>query len=82
MTVAAQVPVAAGSVMLAGQAIAGACVSVTVTVKLQLNVLAGVAASLAVQVTWWAPTLKLLPLAGAHTTVTAPAQLSVATGVS
>src|SRR2546426_6235575 len=59
----------------AGQLICGASLSVTVTVKLQVEVLP--CASVAVLVTVVVPTAKLLPLAGALATVT-PAQLSVA----
>lgn len=65
--------------MFAGQVTVGACVSLTVTVKVQaMPVLFD--ASLGVQVTVVVPTLKLEPDAGTHVTV-APAQLSEAVGV-
>src|SRR5436309_5761503 len=51
--------------------------SLTVTVKLHVAVLGGVAVSEAVQVTVVAPLLKLEPLAGLQTVET-PGQLSVA----
>ena len=65
--------------MFAGQVIAGACVSCTVTVK--LHVVSGLfgLASLAVQVTVVTPTLNVVPEAGIHETVGVE-QLSVAVG--
>src|SRR5205814_816040 len=66
--------------MLSGHAPrVGASVSLTVTVKLQLFVLGGVAVSLAVQLTVVVPLAKIEPLAGVQTTVALP-QLSVAVG--
>jgi len=67
--------------MFAGQVIDGACVSFTVTVKLQVVVLGGVAASLTVHVTVVTPLLNVVPEAGVHTGVPTPGQLSVAVGV-
>ena len=69
------------TVWLAGQPlITGSSPSMTVTVKLQVLVLAaGLAVSLAVQVTVVVPLAKVEPLAGLHTTVALP-QLSVAVG--
>ena len=64
--------------MFAGHVTVGACVSCTVTVKVQVPVF--VEASVAVQVTVVVPTGKVDPDAGAHTTV-APGQLSDAVGV-
>ena len=65
--------------MFAGQVTVGACVSLTVTVKVQaVPVLLD--ASLGVQVTVVVPTAKLVPDAGKHVTV-APVQLSEAVGV-
>lgn len=61
--------------ILAGQTIAGACVSFTLTVKVQVAVLP--AASVAVAVTVEVPTGKKVPDAGMVVTVT-PGQLSVA----
>src|SRR5258705_9749175 len=66
-------------VRLAGHVITGGCVSLTVTVKLQMLVLP--AASLAVLTTVVVPTAKLDPLAGTLTTLT-PGQLSVAPTIS
>src|SRR5437762_1302746 len=63
--------------MLAGQMAAGASVSLTVMLKLQLAVLPE--ASMAVQVTLLVPLANVLPLVGLQLTVT-PEQLSVATG--
>jgi hypothetical protein len=65
-------------VTLAGQVIEGFCVSVTVTVKVQVPVLGTV--SVAVQVTVVTPLAKVEPEAGTHVTVRAPSQLSVAVG--
>ena len=56
----------------------GACVSLTVTVKLHDDVLLD--ESVAVQVTVVTPLLKVEPEAGAHATVGAGVQLSVAVG--
>ena len=64
--------------MFAGHVTAGACVSCTVTVNVQVPVLAE--ASVAVHVTVVAPTGKVEPDAGTHATVD-PGQLSVAVGV-
>ena len=71
-------PSAAGTVMSCGQVATGACVSLTVTVKLQVAWLP--AASVAVQVTVVWPTGKLLPLGGSQT-MDAPGQLSVTLAV-
>jgi hypothetical protein len=62
--------------MFAGQLIWGACVSLTVTVKLQLASL--LAASLTVQVTVVTPLGKNEPDEGAQVGVPTPVQLSVA----
>ena len=70
-----------GLVMLAGQVIVGACVSFTVTVKLQVAVFGGVAASLTVHVTVVTPFANAVPDAGVQTGVPTPGQLSVAVGV-
>src|SRR5215475_11890914 len=67
--------------MLAGQVIVGACVSLTVTVKLQVAVFGGVAASLTVHVTVVTPFANAVPEAGRHVTVPTPGQLSVGVGV-
>ena len=64
--------------MFAGQVIEGACVSLTVTVKVQVPVFAE--ASVAVHVTVVVPFGNVEPEAGTHATV-APGQLSVAAGV-
>jgi len=73
------VGVLAVTVTLAGQVIAGACVSLTVTVKVHgADVLP--AASRAVQVTVVVPIVKNVPLAGEQVVVTAE-QLSEAAGV-
>jgi hypothetical protein len=74
-TVAEHWPAAAGCTMLAGQVMIGFCVSLTVTVKLQVAVRP--AASVAVELTVVVPTGKALPEAGTLTTVT-PGQLSAA----
>lgn len=66
-------------VMLAGQVMAGAWVSCTVMVKLQVVFGLSGLASLAVQVTVVTPTLNNVPEAGLHKTVGVP-QLSVAVG--
>ena len=62
--------------MFAGQPIAGACVSLTVTVKEQLAELPE--ASLTLHVTVVAPFGKVEPDDGLHTGVPTPGQLSVA----
>jgi len=62
---------------LARQVITGFSVSSTFTVKLHWAVFA--LASVAVQVTVWLPTVKVLPLAGTHT-ILLTVQLSVAVG--
>ena len=69
------------TVIFAGQTIAGACVSLTVTVKVHVafGLLGDV--SEAVQVTVVVPTGKKLPVFGEHDTV-APGQLSVAVGTA
>ncbi len=59
--------------MFAGQVMVGGCVSLTVTVKVQVAVLPLM--SVAVQVTFVVPLGKLEPLAGAQTAVR-PEQLS------
>jgi len=68
-------PASALAVMFPGQVTTGFCVSLIVTVKLHCELFPAV--SVAVQVTVWLPTEKVLPLAGTHPTVT-PGQLSVA----
>jgi hypothetical protein len=70
-----------GFTRLAGHVIAGAWVSFTVTVKVQVVVFGGAAASLTVQVTVVTPFAKVVPDAGVHTGVPTPGQLSVAVGV-
>src|SRR5258706_327125 len=65
--------------MFAGQVIAGACESVTVTVKVHEPVLP--LGSVAVQVTVVVPFTKVEPDAGEQLTVTVPAQLSFGVGV-
>lgn len=65
--------------MFAGQVIAGACVSCTVTENEHVPVFP--TASLAVHVTVVVPTGKVDPDAGTHVTVTGPGQLSVPVGV-
>ena len=65
--------------MFAGQAIVGACVSVTVTEKVQELLLP--LGSVAVQVTLVVPFAKVEPLAGEQVTVAVPGQLSFADGV-
>lgn len=66
--------------MLAGQVIAGACVSFTVTVNEHAEVLGGVAVSLTVQVTVVTPFANVVPDAGVQIGVATPGQLSVAVG--
>ena len=75
VTLLLHTPGAAFTARFAGQLICGSSLSVTVTVKLQVEVLP--CASVAVLVTEVVPTAKLLPLAGALATLT-PGQLSVA----
>jgi hypothetical protein len=65
--------------MLAGQVIDGACVSLTVTVNEQLAELP--AASITLQLTVVVPLAKAVPEAGLHVTGPMPGQLSVAVGV-
>ena len=79
MTTAEHVPVAAATVIGAGHVATGACVSCTVTVNEQLLVLFD--ASVAVQLTVVAPTGKVEPDAGVHTTVV-PGQLSEVVGAA
>ena len=69
-----------GLVMLAGQVIAGGCVSFTVTVNEQFAVFGGVAASLTVHVTVVTPFANADPDAGVQVTGPTPGQLSVAVG--
>ena len=66
--------------MLAGQLMVGGCVSLTVTVKVQLAELP--AASLTVQVTVLTPLGKAEPLGGLHDGVPTPGQLSVAVALA
>jgi hypothetical protein len=66
-------------VMFEGQLAVGACVSLTVTVKLHEAVL--LAASLTVQLTVVVPFGKNEPAAGEQVTAPTPGQLSVAVGV-
>ena len=67
------------AVMLAGQVIVGACVSLTVTVNVQVDMFGvGLLASLDVQLTVVVPFGNVKPLAGLHTTGRGPSQLSVA----
>jgi hypothetical protein len=60
----------------AGQAIAGGCVSLIVTVNVQCDEL--LLASLTEQLTVVTPFWNVVPLAGVHTGVPTPGQLSVA----
>lgn len=78
-TLAEHWPDVAGALTFAGQVNAGACVSVTVTVKLQLPVFED--ASVAVHVTVVVPTGNVAPVAGTQVTGPVPGQLSVAAGV-
>lgn len=78
VTFAAHAPLAALAVMLPGHVTTGACVSLTVTVKLHCPVFA--AASVTVHVTVVTPFGKTEPDAGTHETL-APGQLSLPTGV-
>jgi hypothetical protein len=57
-------------------------VSTTVTVKLHIVVLGGIAVSDALHVTVVVPFANVVPLAGVQVTVTAPSQTSVAVGVA
>jgi len=66
--------------MLAGQVIEGACVSLTVTVNVQLPELPE--ASVTEQVTVLAPFGKTVPEAGVQVTAPTPGQLSLAVGVA
>jgi hypothetical protein len=66
--------------ILAGQAICGGVVSLTVTVKLQLLVLPDESAT--VQLTVVTPLVKLVPEAGEQTAVPTFGQLSVTCGVA
>src|SRR5439155_1038892 len=75
VTLLVQVPPEVLTLMLAGQVITGASVSLTVTVKLHVAELPW--PSLALQFTVLGPRAKLLPLAGVQVTVAVP-QLSVA----
>jgi hypothetical protein len=63
-------------VMLFGQVIPGACVSFTVTVNVQFDEF--IDASVTVQLTVVTPFGNVAPLAGVHTGVPTPGQLSVA----
>ena len=65
--------------MLAGQVIVGDCVSLTVTVKVQLPAL--LEASVTEHVTVFTPFGKAAPEAGVQVTAPTPGQLSVAVGV-
>jgi hypothetical protein len=67
LTSAEHSPAVFGTVMFAGQAITGACTSLTVTVKLQLDWL--LPASVAVQVTIVTPDGNVEPEAGLHENV-------------
>jgi hypothetical protein len=67
-------------VILAGQVIDGACVSVTVTLKPHEPVLP--LASVAEQITVVVPFGKLDPLAGTQVTELTPEQLSMAVGAA
>ena len=64
--------------MLGGQVIVGGCVSLTVTVKVQLAVLPDESAT--VQVTVVVPTGKNEPEAGEHVGAPTPGQLSETVG--
>jgi hypothetical protein len=68
--------------MFDGQLMPGNCVSTTVTVKLHIVVLGGIAVSDALHVTVAVPFANVVPLAGVQVTVTAPSQTSVAVGVA
>ena len=74
-------PAAAGVVMFAGHTTVGACVSLIVTVKVQVPSGLFADPSDAVHVTVVVPTGNVAPDAGTHTTVTGPGQLSVPVGV-
>src|SRR5207249_7579096 len=75
VTLLTQVPPEVLTLILAGQVMTGASLSLTVTVKLQVALLPW--PSLALQFTVVGPRAKLLPLAGMQVTVAVP-QLSVA----
>jgi hypothetical protein len=66
--------------LLGGHVITGGCVSLTVTVNMQLAVLAD--ASVAEQVTVVVPFGKVAPDAGTQVTALTPGQLSVAVGAA
>src|SRR5258707_715294 len=66
--------------MLAGHVSEGGVAPSTVTEKLQVELLAGVAWSLAVHVTGGVPIGKVLPEAGLHSTVGLGSHVSVAVG--
>jgi hypothetical protein len=68
-------PAVAVTLIFAGQAIVGGCVSLTLTVKLQVEVLP--AASATEQLTVVVPFGKTEPEAGEHTGVPTPGQLSL-----
>ena len=73
---------AVGTLIDEGQVIVGGCVSLIVTVKVQVALFGvGVAASLTVQVTVVVPFIKVAPLAGVQITAPTPEQLSLAVGV-
>jgi len=78
VTTALQTPLSFVALMLAGQAMAGFSVSLTMTAKLQLLVFP--LASVAVQLTVLLPFAKVLPLVGVQLTST-PGQLSLAEAV-
>jgi len=67
-------------VMLAGQVIVGACISFTVTVKLQLELLPD--ASLTEQLTVVMPLANVAPEAGLHVGAPTPGQLSLTAGAA
>ena len=68
--------------MFAGHAIDGGWVSFTVTVKLQLDLFGGVAASLTEQVTVVTPFANVDPDAGTQVGVPTPGQLSLTVGAA
>ena len=78
VTVLEHCPIAAGITMFAGQLTVGACVSLTVTVKEQLDELP--CASVTAQLTVVVPFGKVEPEGGVHDAVPTPGQLSLTAG--
>jgi hypothetical protein len=79
LTTAVQTLASVLVVMLLGQVRLGACMSLTVTVNMQLDILPD--ASLTEQVTVVTPLANIEPEAGLQVTEPTPGQLSVAIGV-